>query len=741
VNIAKLLKFGKKGAKAASGKKQDKDDSAYQWPDGIRVGLVGHSNSGKTVYLSVLHDDCKTARDLQLSVSDSVTAGELLANHRKMWGLTPAAGQGTMVDVRQDPQFPPLTRQDTVMKMVANLDRSRKLPVVTYDYAGDAIAIGAADNSAEKVVDFLLGCDGLLFFFDPKTLGSPTQWQSHAAAFESIIQQLGPLDQRLPIPVGLVVTKADVLPGFKGDQHVSLIHPSEEPVLAEDYDEFVEQILANPRIQSDPEWAGSVREVLIKLKAFLKITVGRTLDFQVFFVSSVGTEPEKIGAELGRSIYKPPDVIRPIGVRRPVYWLLKSMVRNRQLEGFRKVRRLVRNLVLVWLVFCSGVFVWHLWWQLGRTTSLEDDILSKYNHEAAATTPSDRRAIADAYSHYSGRWLVRKVFREFMPPARDLSATYRDLQAESLTDKLARLQKQMEEVVRQQDQWPRMDPSTRQLSESDSYRQLTYDLESLTEDSSTSVFGSAARTARVWTQFSQCAGERTNTACWQKLDTLITFNMDVNAASLEPGERALYRAMSGVIGGVRTQEVQAVDATEAAETLKQLAGKINSNPDPAYRLDGAVRELQGILGQLSGNRYAREREAVNRYISAASAMNREQTYQVRVDVVPDNGHLHIEVVPDRGTPRWETMGQFVGGDVKTISWRPGHDIYIAFDLPHIDTDETWGRDPTALLPLKDKYCLYKLNGEVTFPNSGTVVSFTLLNNPAEKLPELELGGD
>ncbi len=742
MKIGKLLKFGKKGAKAASSRKKDKDaKGGHEWPGGIRVGLVGHSNSGKTVYLSILHDDCKTARDLQLSVSDSVSASELLGNHRKMWGLSPSAGQGTMVDVRQDPEFPDLTRRDTIMKMVANLDRSHKLPVVTLDYAGDAISIGGDDDTSEKVIDFLTGCDGLLFFFDPKTLGSPTQWQSHAAAFENMIQRLAPLDERLPIPVGLVITKADVLPGFKGDQHVSLIHPSEEPVLGEDYDEFFEQILSNPRIQSDPEWAGSVRDVLTKLKGFLKITVGRTLDFQIFFVSSVGTQPEKIGAELGRSIYKPPDVIRPIGVKRPFHWLLQSIVRNRRIDGFRKVRTAVRNLVLIWVVFCSAVFIWHLWWQLGRATGLEDDVLAKYNNEAAATSPNDRKSISDAYTHYSGRWLVRKVFRDFRPPARDLAATYRDLQAESLTEKLARLQKQMTGIVRQQDQWPRMDPSTRELIQSDDYRRLSSELAALAGDSSSAVFASAARTNRVWDQFSQCAGEPNNTACWQKLDSVVTFNQEVNAAALTSDEKELYTAIDGVVSGVKTEEVQAEGASDALQDLKALAGRINSNPRPSYRLDDAVRELESIRGQLAGNQYTAERAAIDRYISAANTINRERTYQLRVDVVPDNGHLHIEVVPDRGTPQWSTMEQFVAGDQKTLSWRPGADIHIAFDLPHIDTDETWGKDPTDLYVAKDKYCLYALNGEITFSNSGTAISFTLINNPAEDLPVLELGGN
>ncbi|MBD3333218.1 hypothetical protein GF356_10240 [candidate division GN15 bacterium] len=741
MKIGKLLKFGKKGAKAASSQNKDKDSGGYEWPSGIRVGIVGHSNSGKTVYLSVLHDDCKTARDLQLSVSDSLTASSLLASHRKMWGLSPSAGEGTMVDVRQDPEFPELNRSDTVMKMVANLDRSHKVPIVTYDYPGDAVSIGAADETAEKVTDFMVGCDGLLFFFDPKTLGSPTQWQSHVAAFEGMIQRLGPLDERLSIPVGLVITKADVLPGFKGDQHVSLIHPSEEPVLGEDYDEFFEQILANPRIQSDPDWAASVRDVLTKLKGFLKTIVGRTLDFQVFFVSSVGSQPEKIGAELGRSIYKPPDPIRPIGVKRPFYWLLKSITRNRRLEGFRKAKRLVRNVVLAWVVVCSVVFMWHLWWQLGRATGLEQDILAKYDNDAAATTPNERKAISDAYRHYSGRWLVRKVFREFMPPARDLYVTYGNLQAESLTDKLARLHEQMVNVVGDDSQWPRKDPATGELSESDRYHRLRMELKSLTEDSSSAVFSTAARSYRAWEQFTECAGERSNSACWKKLDTIIAFNREVASGDLGQGEANLYAAISQVVSGAEVEENQVVQASDAAQELETLASKINGNPDPSYRLDGAVRELRAILRKLAGAKYTQERAAVERYLSAAERMNRRQRYELRIESIPDNGHLHLEVVRNQQEPEWPAGEMVITGDTKHVSWAPGDDIYIAFDEPHVDLNETWGKDPDDLYIARDKYCLYDLNDDITFPGKGTVVSITLVDNPAENLPILKLGGN
>ena len=84
----KILKLFKKGAKAVpKGKDQAAVGGGFEWPSGMRIGVFGHTNSGKTVYFTVLNEECKVSKNLGLSVTDNITAGEFLANYRALWGL------------------------------------------------------------------------------------------------------------------------------------------------------------------------------------------------------------------------------------------------------------------------------------------------------------------------------------------------------------------------------------------------------------------------------------------------------------------------------------------------------------------------------------------------------------------------------------------------------------------------------------------------------------------------------
>ncbi len=88
MNLGKVFNIFKKGASSASGQKGKKAGSGgISWPPGIRIGLYGHSNAGKTVYLTVLNEECKISKDLQISVIDNATAGEFLSNYRNDLGV------------------------------------------------------------------------------------------------------------------------------------------------------------------------------------------------------------------------------------------------------------------------------------------------------------------------------------------------------------------------------------------------------------------------------------------------------------------------------------------------------------------------------------------------------------------------------------------------------------------------------------------------------------------------------
>ena len=136
-------------------------------------------------------------------------AGEFLANYRAIWGLGTASEAGTVVDFQGERKFPESTRGDKILKFNAILDRKKKMSVVAYDYDGKTVSISPDDPElSEKVIDFMSGCDGILFFFDPKILGAELECQARVASFVNMLERLASIKSRLPIPMAAVVTKA-----------------------------------------------------------------------------------------------------------------------------------------------------------------------------------------------------------------------------------------------------------------------------------------------------------------------------------------------------------------------------------------------------------------------------------------------------------------------------------------------------------------------------------------------------
>ncbi|MCX6826024.1 MAG: hypothetical protein NTV06_01965, partial [candidate division Zixibacteria bacterium] len=128
--ILKVFKFGSKQVSKHQGKKVE---GGYSWPAGLRIGIYGHANCGKTVYFTVLNEECKISKDLQISVTDNATAAEFLSNYRSIWGLGTATDAGTVVDLRGEKKFPEPTAADKLLLFTAILDRKKKIPVVAYD--------------------------------------------------------------------------------------------------------------------------------------------------------------------------------------------------------------------------------------------------------------------------------------------------------------------------------------------------------------------------------------------------------------------------------------------------------------------------------------------------------------------------------------------------------------------------------------------------------------------------------
>jgi hypothetical protein len=133
MKFAKIFKLGQKGAKRAK-KAKGGGVPVSAWPEGTRVGVFGHENSGKTVFFTALYTQSKTTNDFHISVRDNATANEFFRNDMAIKGVdVDSGGTGTIAAKSVPKRFPDHTVKDVILRFTAILDGSKKIPVVTYD--------------------------------------------------------------------------------------------------------------------------------------------------------------------------------------------------------------------------------------------------------------------------------------------------------------------------------------------------------------------------------------------------------------------------------------------------------------------------------------------------------------------------------------------------------------------------------------------------------------------------------
>ncbi|MBU1319284.1 MAG: hypothetical protein KKH67_08815 [candidate division Zixibacteria bacterium] len=725
----KVFKFFKKIFKASSRKKGPAPVAKYKWPSGIRIGVYGHTNSGKSVYFTTLHEDSKVSKNLQISVTDSATASEFLVNYRHIWGLGSTSAVGTIVDMRGDQKFPDPTEGERLLQFNAILDRDEKLSVVTYDYEGKAVSIREGGELKEKVIDFMDGAHGIMFFYDPKLLGAELESQAHVASFITMLERLAPLSSQMPIPVALVITKADVLPGFTGESQTVLVRPEDEQFFSEEFEVFLDKVLSSNKIASNSEWAGSVRTILVKMKEFLKIIVRRTLNFQVFFLSCTGQSPEKVGTDVGRSIYKPPRILRPVGLQEPFYWMLKSVMRNRAITRVRKFTRFVVTVSILWIVLYSIPNLYHFQFLLPQTTKVEDNILEGHSGQYLSVTDKERPLIISKFDRYSRALTVKWLFPKFSPVARTISETYRNFNIRDAIEKLDGAINRFAAVVADSSQWPTANPKDTIPKLNENHIALEGDLaEFHTGDSSSVLFKRSDRSLWYWSLFKIYINAKADTLPLSQITEQIESDKTYFEGELSKGEVALM----GALQALKVTKVRVVESRQAGSKLEDLVDVINGNNEPGYRLDDAVRTLQDLQGQLGSSDAAK----VSRYLSAAKNWSKKrQTFNYKVVTVPDQGALYIEVTDDGKAPQWEKLGETFQGDTGELEWKIGDDIHIVFCAADKNCDR--GKDPSDIALLDDKYSLFDMEKGVVFDNLGKSVKIQFNPSLGDRLPVLE----
>jgi hypothetical protein len=742
VKFGKVFKVFKKGAKATS-KRKGKGAAAaggFEWPSGVRIGLYGHDNSGKTVYFTVLNEECKISRNLQISVTDNATAAEFLTNYRRIWGVGTKTDVGTVVDLREEKKFPDPTKGDKVLQFNAVVDRKKKIPVVTYDYNGQAVSISGEHELSEKVVDFMSGCDGVLFFYDPKMLGSEARTQAHVASFVNFLEQLAPLNRRLPIPVALVVTKADILPGFSSESQTVLINAEDEHFFAEDYEVFLDRVLTSNKIASNSTWTGTVRDILVKLKEFLKVVVGRTLDFQIFFVSSTGQTPEKIGADVGRSIYAPPSKMSPVGIKEPFYWLLNSIRRNRGVSRIRTLAKYTTLLSLIWIGVFSLPCLYHFQFLLSRATQVEDNILRSHDNNKLMVSSKERSKIISTYDRYEHAWVAKWFFDRFRVAAGQLREQYRGFGANAAKTELDRVIAKLTGIVRDENHWPVKNPSSDSLVLDSAHREVETDLNSFRQwDDTSTLYARSGRALTYWDLFKESIRNPAESdSAWKKITEQVEHDNNLYGKDLSRDEKALCEALTQVALAQRQIVVETETVQRASTKFEELIANIMAHQDdPEYLLVTAVEKLKKFRRELRGDpTRGGAIDSINTYLSNADRFFKNQKYSFSLTYCPEGYHVHILVKKGGKTGEWRQGNLFrKGGTGYSVTWRKGDHVLIALEKNHINpADETWGKNPTDLKILDNPLSIFDMNGEIEFA-SGEKISISFDRDPKQDLPK------
>lgn len=738
MKLGKIFKIFKKGSKAASAAGK-KGGAPSKWPSGIRIGVYGHTNSGKTVYFTVLNEDCKVSRKLQIAVSDTNTAGEFLNNYRSIWGVGTTSDVGTMVDLRGDKKFPDPTEGDKVLQFNAIVDRDDKVPVVSMDYDGKALALSGASDNRERVADFMAGADGLLIFYDPKMLGAELQTQEHVASFTNVLESLAPLNRRLPVPVALVITKADILPGYSGENEVVLVRPEDENFFSNDYEIFLEKVLASNKIAANGAWAGTVRDILVKLKEFVKIVVGRTLDFQIFFVSTTGEAPEKIGTDVGRSIYAPPDKMHPIGVKEPFYWLLKSVLKNRGLNRMRKVTKWATYLSLLWIVVFSLPYLYNFSYLLPGAKGEEDAILQGHRDRtgtSAGLPQSEITKITSRYRSYEKRWVVDWLFPEFRRTARQIQVNYRSLEAVDLKGVLDRYITNFKRIASDSTMWPIRKVDEPVFVDNDNANQFNRILEEVDSlrigEGDTPLLDRRERIQWFMGKFRDAilTPEQSAEIRGHIRDRIARLEADKEIA-LTSAENSLY----GELKMREEAEAQVDNARKTGSDIEAYLETINGNDDVEFRLETAPRKLQGELPTLQADPANKETIAkINKYLEGVQRFKTRRQYIYRLTACPPNFHVHVMVKRGSTETGWRSgKALYAGVNADTLTWRMGDQIVVALDPDK--HEETWGKNSALKNDLKGKFALFDLEKPMTL--GSYTLNFTLDADLSELLPKVE----
>lgn len=706
--IINMFKYARKGSKQAK-RARARSKADVQWPEGIRIGIFGHENTGKTVFLTVLDTGDPTDEKFKITGRDDTARAYHFNNKNQLEGRKiNYDSEGTITTINVPRQFPDPTSKGTVLKVTTRIDKKTAHPVVFYDYKGKALSLAEAmDEEKVKILDFMAGCDGLLFFFDPKILQVDPLVQERVTAFINVLESIVPQNKRLPLPVGLVINKADILPGYEGEMKSVLIRPQDEQVVANDYESFLEGVLGFESLENDKVWASTVRNVLVKLSAFIRVVVGRTLDFQVYFVSNTGNSPRKIGEEKGRSIYEPPEKIVPSGVVEPVYWMIRSIVRNRRLGILRIAAKITAIASSIFIIVWSIPFIINFaFYNSAYRTEMKME---------------DKTEVIEAYSSYQKKLFVRSLFNDYYTAASRMKEALKNMPGYSIEERMNIAIDVLAGTV--------MDESFNGKNMSEDLQISLDRIEWVRKTFENEPYGIlAGRVIEYWEHFVKYRKDRgKNEKSKKALEEYSA--MQPEALPHRNDYESRFRGALGLAVGEKPQG-------NALEEYNELKKQVNASDD-LQEILGARDELRRLRSRLRDDIDKEQIAEIDGFIEDMAALEKEYRYVFSPDNMPEDYHVHLAVVERGKKPEW-ARGEIHKGTPTELKWKAGKEIHVAL-CENADC-KGWGKSAVHnnVVAFRDRYAILGLIKGVEFANVGKPIKFQIKrNNRQIRIPRLE----
>jgi len=404
-----FLRYFKRAAKLKGKIKRPGEPGAAAEPVDrsiYRIGIFGHKDTGKTVFLTSVYAFSKDSSELQL-----LAMGETQAYLEENFNLMKGTGDDQITGEKiASRRFPGPTSDDKKLRFSAQLGKTMNVSLEVMDYSGKNLYIDSSGGIPQNLADFFEICDCVLFFIDPEGINNEGELTRRLASFTRLIEQLSGPGKRLNMPVGLVVTKADALTGFKSGFQSTLIGNNAGYIKGQRFNDFLSSIVKQRYLADYPDWKNTLKALLTRFQSFFNPLIRRTLDYQVFFVSSIGGSSHELMGESGEKGPIPPRDFRPLGVSKPIEWALGRIRSCRRAAVF--------NRILKWVVFASllitiFVFFFNIYNKmkidslLEKISSLKFDRLEDYSN------------LASAFNSYSDDFFVKLFFDDFKTVSRE----------------------------------------------------------------------------------------------------------------------------------------------------------------------------------------------------------------------------------------------------------------------------------------------------------------------------------